>query len=486
MSGYEEQDAGAQQQTAQPDGKQDRPAQSTSPFMLGFIGTNAIGCRGVDQPGSDPSLKMMLQTSGQPVLAIGSAQSAPPAARLFVFLAQRNQYSWGAPSIRRETAMTLTCQRHLFDLPREICYLNAAYLGPVPRPILEAGERGLLRRARPWEIRPEDFFEPAEAARRLIGELINAPTDRIALVPSVANAIAVVARNVPIRPRQRIVTLAEQFPSNVYSWRGLAARGARIEVVDAPAGAQRARRWNERLLSSIGPDTALVAIETAHWTDGTLFDLGAVGRRCREVGAWFVVDATQTIGIEPLDAGAVHADALIAHPYKSLLAGYGLGFAYFGDRLADGSPLEESWMMRRGSEDFSRLIDYQDGYAPGVRRYDAGARANTSLIAMLTAALELSRQWQAPQVRRYCAEMSARLIECARSAGYEVPADGEHAANLFGIRPPRGTNLDALRGALQVARVHVSVRGDAMRVAPHVYNDDLDVHRFAEAIGGVV
>src|SRR6266478_5764927 len=106
--------------------------------------------------------------------------------------------------------------------------------------------------------------------------------------------------------------------------------------------------WWSDPLSSIGRDTALVAIETAHWTDGTLFDLVAVGRRCREVGAWFVVDATQTIGIEPVDAGAIFADALVAHPYKSLLAHYGLGFAYFSDRLADGSPLEESWLMRRG------------------------------------------------------------------------------------------------------------------------------------------
>jgi selenocysteine lyase/cysteine desulfurase len=381
--------------------------------------------------------------------------------------------------------MTLPCQRHLFDIPRDVCYLNSAYMGPIPRPVREAGAAGLDRRATPWKIGAEDFFEPAEKTRRLIGQLINASAEHIALVPNAANAIAAVAKNIAIRPGQQIVVLGDQFPSNVYSWRALRAQGARINVVEAPgAGPNRGRRWNERLLTSIDRDTALVAIEAAHWTDGTLFDLEAVGRRCREFGAWFVVDVTQTIGIEPVDVDSIFADALVAHPYKSMLAGYGLGFAYFGDRLADGSPLEESWLMRRGSEDFARLVDYQDGYAPGMRRYDSSTRINLSLVGMLTAALELFRAWQSPRVRAYCLLTSKKLIECARRAGYEAPEDGEHAANIFGLRFPAGTDLQALRRALQSRHVHVSVRGDAIRVSPHVYNDDLDIERFAAVLDG--
>jgi selenocysteine lyase/cysteine desulfurase len=381
--------------------------------------------------------------------------------------------------------MTLACQRHLFDIPRDVCYLNGAYMTPLPRPVREAGERALLRRASPWQIGPEDFFQPAEAARRLIGELIGASPETIAFVPNVANAMAAVAKNLPIRPDREIVVLADQFPSNVYSWR---KHGARIKVVEAPsqakAGADRARDWNARLLASIGRETALVAIETAHWTDGTLFDLAAIGRRCREVGAWFVVDATQTIGIEPVHAGAILADALVAHPYKSLLSYYGLGFAYFSDRMADGSPLEESWLMRRGSEDFSRLVEYDEDYAPGMRRYDSSVRVNLASVGMLTAALELFREWEVARVRSYCGEVSKRLVQCALSAGYLAPEDGGHAAHMFGLRAPPGTSLDALRGALQASRIHVSVRGDAMRVSTHVYNDELDIERFARVVSG--
>jgi selenocysteine lyase/cysteine desulfurase len=140
--------------------------------------------------------------------------------------------------------------------------------------------------------------------------------------------------------------------------------------------------------------------------------------------------------------------------------------------------------MRRGSEDFARLVDYQDGYAPGMRRYDSSTRINLSLVGMLTAALELFRAWQSPRVRAYCLLTSKKLIECARRAGYEAPEDGEHAANIFGLRFPAGTDLQALRRALQSRHVHVSVRGDAIRVSPHVYNDDLDIERFAAVLDG--
>src|SRR5258706_3022210 len=58
-------------------------------------------------------------------------------------------------------------------------------------------------------------------------------------------------------PRSTLFPYTTLFrSSNVYSWRKLAGHGARIRVVERPAGEDRARLWNERLLSSIGRDTA--------------------------------------------------------------------------------------------------------------------------------------------------------------------------------------------------------------------------------------
>ena len=49
-----------------------------------------------------------------------------------------------------------------FDIPRDICYLNAAYMAPQPRRVVEAAIRGATRRSQPWQITPADFFSEVE------------------------------------------------------------------------------------------------------------------------------------------------------------------------------------------------------------------------------------------------------------------------------------------------------------------------------------
>src|SRR6185436_7649300 len=66
----------------------------------------------------------------------------------------------------------LACQRDRFELPRDVAYLNAAYMGPLAHEVVAAGESGLRAKARPWEIRPADFFSGAEAFREAAARLV--------------------------------------------------------------------------------------------------------------------------------------------------------------------------------------------------------------------------------------------------------------------------------------------------------------------------
>jgi hypothetical protein len=65
----------------------------------------------------------------------------------------------------------LTCQRDLFSIPAGHCYLNSAYMGPLARPVQQAGIDALARRAAPFQIRAEDFCAPAERTRALCARL---------------------------------------------------------------------------------------------------------------------------------------------------------------------------------------------------------------------------------------------------------------------------------------------------------------------------
>ncbi len=385
-------------------------------------------------------------------------------------------------------ATPLRCQKHLFSLPEGHTYLNSAFMGPLPLPVQQAGIQALSARAAPVGLSPKDFFEPAEHARQLYARLVNADPECVAFIPHIAHAAAIVAKNLHPQPGQNVVLLGDMFPSNVYAWRNWREQGVELRTVSAPAvaspaeHASRAARWNEAVEQAIDARTVLVAVEQAHWTDGTLFELERIGKRCRAVGAAWVVDATQTLGVMPFDVQALQPDMLMAHSYKSMLSNYGLGFAVLGERFQHGSPLEESWLMRSGSEDFARLVDYVDGYAPGMRRFDTSLRANPLLIHMLIAALELLLQWEPQRTRDYLYGIAREPLERLRGSGFAVGAQEERSANLFGITLPPGLNPEHCRAELQRRRIHVAVRGSAVRISPHVYNDAQDLHVLVDAL----
>ncbi len=384
----------------------------------------------------------------------------------------------------------LTCQSDLFSIPPGHCYLNSAYMGPLAKPVQQAGVQALLQRGAPFSITAADFFKPAERTRALFAQLVNADPERIAFVPTAAYATALVAKNVRPRAGQNVVMLGEMFPSNVYPWRNWRAGGVEMRMVAAPdapwsapaPGRSRAGLWNAAVLDAIDANTVLVAAEQAHWADGTLFDLERIGQRCRKVGAVFVVDATQTAGAMPLDVRALQPDLLVAHSYKAMLCNYGLGFAVLSDRFLDASPLEESWLTRAGSENFARLVEYEDAYAPGMRRFDTSLRANTSFILMLEVACQMLLEWQPPRVRDYLLGIERGAVQRLRALGFEVADEAQRAANIFGVKLPPGLAPEACREALARQQIHVSVRGSAVRVAPHVYNDAADLNRLADAL----
>jgi selenocysteine lyase/cysteine desulfurase len=382
----------------------------------------------------------------------------------------------------------LSCQASAFSLPRDIHYLNCAYMAPLPKAVEQAGVAGLRRKRTPAEIAPNDFFDDLEMVRQRFAALINADRpDQIAVIPSASYGLATAARNLRVERGQNVVLLAAQFPSNVYVWRRLVdGAGAVIRTVTAPDGAEgRGEAWNARLLDAIDGDTAVVAIGQAHWTDGTVFDLSSVASRAREVGAALVVDGTQSVGAMPFDVQDIRPDALICAAYKWLLGPYSIGVAYYGPRFEGGEPLEETWIGREGSHEFARLVDYQDAYRAGALRYDAGESSNFILLPMLRAALEQLHAWGVPNISAYCAVLTDALAAGVVGVGFGVESGPWRAPHILGLRMPAALEPEAVRSTLAARRIHVSVRGDVLRVSPHLYNDSSNVEALVEALAEV-
>jgi len=377
-----------------------------------------------------------------------------------------------------------TCQRDLVHLPDGLHYLNCAYMAPLLKSVEAAGIAALRRRHDPTSITAPDFFSAVDRARALFAQLIGGDAARVAIIPGVSYGMATIAKNLRLRGGQNVVVAHGQFPSNVYAWRRRCAEtGASLRAVAPPDIAEgRGREWNARLLEAIDEGTALVTLGNVYWADGTLFDLEAIGERARGVGAMLVVDGSQSIGALPFDLRRVRPDALVCASYKWLFGPYGLSLAWYGERFDDAEPLEETWLGRRGSEDFARLVEYEDEYQPGAARFDMAERSSFVLMPMLVAALEQVLAWGPENVQAYCAELTHGLIGEARALGYWMEDEAWRGAHLFGIRLPPGADPARLQAALRERRVSVSQRGDAVRVAAHLFNTPDDVAALADAL----
>jgi len=368
--------------------------------------------------------------------------------------------------------------RTLFEIPEGVTYLNCAYMAPRLGSVTKAGMDAISATAAPWALSNLEWFERPEQLRLLAAQVMGADADGVALIPSVSYGIATAAANLPLSRGQRIAVLDREFPSNVYAWRELAKRqnGRVVTVLREPG-----ENWTSALLRTIDDKTAIVSVPQCHWTDGGNVDLESIGKRARAVGAALVVDASQSLGAGVLDLERVQPDFLTSVGYKWLLGPYGLGYLYVAPKWRERSvPIEQSWMTRAGSDKFSAL-DYTDEYRAGARRFDMGEFSLFAPVTMAIAALTQILEWGVARIEASLLPMTDRIAKLAAESNYSVLPAADRSAHLIGIRPHGGIPPE-LPKALKEAGVYVSMRGDSIRIAPHLYNDPKDIDFLFEVL----
>ena len=371
----------------------------------------------------------------------------------------------------------LSCQKDKFKLEDHITYLNGAYMSPTLKTVEAAGHAAITEKCRPYNIKAEDFFVHSEKLRKLFAAFVDAPDYRnTAIIPSASYGLANVAKNVKLNSGDEIVLIDEQFPSNVYIWQKLAEQNnATIKVISAPKiAAHRAITWNTKILDAISAKTALVAMPPAHWADGTFFDLKAIREKTRSHNALLVLDGSQYIGAAPFSIREIQPDALITVAYKWMLGPYSMGMAYYSDAFNDGEPIEESWINRYNSEDFTGLVNYESRYQPKAGRYNMGEYSNFINTPMLIKSIEQLQAWRTEHIQTYCNAISKSAIEQLRAHGCFIENSDHRTKHLFGVYLPDHIDLQQLKSRFSENNIYVSFRGNAIRISPNVYNEQQD------------
>lgn len=372
----------------------------------------------------------------------------------------------------------LGANRCAFDVPRDVAYFNTSNLSLQLHTVRAAGEAALRKRARPWTIAAGDWFTDVELARSLFANLIGADIDGVALVAATSYGFAVAATNLPLAEGQRVLVLAEEYPSGIYTWRRAARRaGAQLLTVSREPG----RSWTDAILEQLDERVGIVSVPNAHWTDGALVDLDRVAARAHEVGARLVIDASQSAGAMPLDVRALRPDFIVTVGYKWLLGPFGLSYLYVAEEHRGGRPLEENWISRAGSEDFARLVDYRDDYQPGSRRFDIGQRTHFELMPMAVAALRQLATWQVDNITAALKQVTGQLAAATTDLGLTpLPAD-QRVPHMLGIALPPELRTPVLT-RLADKGCFAAIRGASLRLSPHLHTDQADIDTLLAAL----
>ncbi|MEQ9007935.1 MAG: aminotransferase, partial [Ekhidna sp.] len=112
----------------------------------------------------------------------------------------------------------------------------------------------------------------------------------------------------------------------------------------------------------------------------------------------------------PYSVKEIRPDALICAGYKWLMGPYSIGLAYYGAAFDGGEPIEENWINRLNSEDFSNLVNYQPEYQEMALRYEVGEHSNFILVPMLHQAIRQILNWQPDNIQVYTQELLREAI----------------------------------------------------------------------------
>ncbi len=374
----------------------------------------------------------------------------------------------------------LPSQRALFDIPADICYLNAASFSPLPLAVQEAGRTGVARKGRPWELDPAFAGQIHERTRRAAAALINADPQDIALVSSVAYGVATAGKLVTIPRGHRVLVLHEDHSSPVLEWmtRGQAA-GFTIETVPQPEDGD----WTTAVLAAIerpgAPPLALASISSIHWSDGGALDLDRIATALRAQGALLLLDATHGVGVMHMDVRKLDPDFLMFPTYKWVLGPYGRAFLYVAKRHQDGIPLEQTGYGRRSISAEQTPYMKDTAYTAGARRFDMAERDHFISMEMAAVGMEMMAGWGHAAIRERLAMLTHRLAEALGNIGdVRVPDPKLRAPHILSLGFRRGLP-EGLTDRLAAERVYVAPRLGRIRISPHVYNDENDIERFA-------
>jgi selenocysteine lyase/cysteine desulfurase len=382
------------------------------------------------------------------------------------------------------TAVEDVRQRLRAEMPAAMrwAYLDHAAMSPLPRPTAAAFQKWLAEAVETGNPIWSDWVKEVEAMRASAARFIGAHPDEIALVGNTTAGISLVAEGLDWRAGDNVVTLADEFPSNVYPWMNLASRGVETRRVPTEVSG---RLDLERLAAACDDRTRVITVSWIGFATGYRHDVKGISQIAHDRGALLFLDAIQGLGAFPLDVNELGIDFLAADGHKWLLGPEGAGIAYIRrenlDRLR---PLGPGWHSVRPGQDYTHI---ELNLRPTAARYEGGSQNNAGMLGF-GASLKLLAVLGVENIAASILDITERACERLRDIGANIVSDrrmdhrdGQQRSGIVAFELPGRDPLAVKRHAMQ-QEVVFGCRAGRLRISPHAYNNEEDLDRLIKAL----
>jgi cysteine desulfurase/selenocysteine lyase len=372
-------------------------------------------------------------------------------------------------------------RREEFPVTETRTWFNTATYGPLPRSNVLAQTQMLDSMMRGEGAKGiGHWWEGASEVRGKVGQLVGCDPGDVALVRSTGEGLGLVSLGLDWAVGDEVLVYDQEFPSGVYPWLALEKRGVKVRFVEDRG---RSRFEVEDVAALLSERTRVVSVSLVNCYHGFRAPVEEISTLCRPNGTWLLVDAVQAVGALEVDVSSLGADLVSAHGYKSLCAGYGIGFCYVSPPLREALEVAApGWKSVEDAPFIDKQLHYELRYPADARRYEASV-PNLAAMFGLGASIDLFLDAGVRVINDWVLDVSAAVTRVLEEKGYAVVSssrDGERSG-IVSARVPEGDAAQVC-AVLADQQVACAVRDGRLRVSCHLFNDESDVERLAKAL----
>jgi selenocysteine lyase/cysteine desulfurase len=364
--------------------------------------------------------------------------------------------------------------RREFPVVGRMLYLDSANQTPLAASVRAALE-SFYDEAHEFGGPKPMWLERVEQVRARVAALIGAEPSEIAFTKNTSEGLNIAANAIPFAPGDNVLMIEGDHPNNAYAFLNLRRKG--VEVRFLPLKGETAMA--ETFAPHIDAHTRAISLSHVTFHAGHRFDIEGIGKLAQAKGIHLVVDAMQSVGVVPLDAGKSGASMIAFGCHKGLLVPQGLGVLYVRGGLSELRPayLAVAGLAHPPNDLVARADNMQLRADAG--RFEIG-NFNLPDIHGLAAALTLIEGAGVEAIRRHVLDLGDRLIGHLDALGVGLigPRTREHRSHIYVLALPAEEWLPYFAEE----KVRVSPERDGVRVSFGLFNTAEDVDQLAEIV----